>query len=431
MMEYLFKAISVILGIYALVPTFLARVCHLGVVWRVPEGKGRVAITFDDGPDPYYTPRVLDILRRYNVKACFFVLGSKAAAYPELLKQIVDEGHEIGSHGYHHRFPWLLGPRATAREVMKAARAIEEAVGRPPALFRPPWGLFNVFSFFTGRLSGHRVVLWSFMSWDWGKLATADSIARKVLSNAADGNILVFHDSDTAPGAARGAPEQMLAALPLVLEGLTEKGLQIAPITALTFAHANQPGRIKGWLKRIWSLWELLFERLAQIEGVIADGRPTLFRLALRRYRGPLRALPDGTVIKEGDTVAELHFNNSILEKITVGNTTPEKIAIMTIREARRSLPALAHWVENNPRYRQAKALMGLTMIHRGTERLGFTTFDLSPGLMRRLVSAYQSWLLVLFHPAGRHRIKEHRDKLTPKLVIISRDRLIKQYLNL
>jgi len=424
----MFKLLTFILGVYALLPTALARLCHVGVVWRVPKGGGRVALTFDDGPDPVYTPQVLDILRRFNARACFFVLGEKARAYPELVARIHNEGHEVASHGYRHRFPWLLGPRATAREVQEANDIITRITGRQPRLYRPPWGLFNIFSFFYRWLNGQRVVLWSFMSWDWGRRATPMSITRQVLSRVTDGSILVFHDSDATPGAAAGAPGKMLSALPMIIAELQQRGLQITPLSELTAGQDTFSRRLHHRLQSCWRWWDHFIVHRLHIENIADGGRPTLFRLARRRYRGGTLTLSDGVVLRTGDPVAELHLNNDLLQEITRRGRTPERIALLVLKELRRSLPALAAYINSAPRYREIKALIGLTLLHRNTQRLGFDHFD-PPPVMRILSRWYQSRLLILLHPDGRRRLLHREQKLTPKICVISRAELLRRYL--
>ncbi|MBE3587777.1 MAG: polysaccharide deacetylase family protein [Thermoanaerobacteraceae bacterium] len=425
MTESMFKLLTFLLGIYALLPTALARLCHLGVIWQGTRGGGKVAVTFDDGPHPVYTPRVLDILKEFNVQACFFVLGEKARAHPELLARMIAEGHEVASHGYRHQFPWFLGPRAAAREIREANRVISEITGQPPRLYRPPWGLFNLFSLFHSSLNGQKLVLWSFMSWDWGRRATPASIARQVLSRVRDGAILVFHDSDDTPGAAPGSPEKMLQALPLILKELPQRGLTITPLAELE-ARPEKPR--PHWLKRFWQKIDLLIVRLLRVADIPMNGRPTLFRLAKRRYHGKPLVLDDGTVLRPRDPIGELHLNNEVLKEITGQGKDPERIALLTIKELRRSLPALAQWINNSPRLKNIRAVVGLTMLHAGVKRLGFSIFD-PPGTIKRLAAWYQSWLLSLYHPEGKKRLAGHRGKLSPKLVIMGREELLRRYL--
>lgn len=222
-MRELFKYIFFISIVYMMIPTVLARFFGLGVLRQLPAG-GRIIITFDDGPDPMYTPRVLDVLRAAGVKACFFVIGEKALKYPELIRKIVSEGHEIGSHGFKHRVSWFIGPVGTIKEITKSFTAIKEITGSSPVAYRPPWGLFNLSYWIARRMVRCDTVLWSFMSWDWTKKVTPDIIVKRIRQNMSDGSILIFHDSDTAPGASAGAPEKMLCALPEVLNELKQRG---------------------------------------------------------------------------------------------------------------------------------------------------------------------------------------------------------------
>lgn len=426
MAETMFKTLAFFLSIYALLPTALARLFHFGVKSRVPAGAGRVALTFDDGPDPRYTPQVLNILKEYQVKACFFVLGRKARAHPELVARIHQEGHEVASHGYNHHLSWLLGPRGIRREVQRVASVIEEITGQPPRLFRPPWGLLNLYSLFLGRLHRQQVVLWSFLSWDWGRRSTPDSIARRVLSRVKDGSILVFHDSDDAPFAAPGASGKMLSALPAILTELKARNLEITPLKELFCLTA--PG--KSLFARLWQQWEKLFRFLFRIEDVFDGGKPTMFRVALRRYRGKTLPLPDGTVLRRGDLIGELHMHNEMLREINAGaGNDPAQMAFAAKKAALQALAALAGKLAEDPRYQNVKAVAGVSILHRGSRLAGFSAFAVSP-LTSRLVGWYENLLLAIFHPAGKDRVSRHRKKLTPRLLVMSREELFRRYLD-
>ncbi|MGB9802567.1 polysaccharide deacetylase family protein [Desulfofundulus sp.] len=421
MTQVLFKLLTFSLGLYALLPTALARLCHIGVIWQGPRGGRKVAITFDDGPDPVYTPRVLDILKQHGVRGCFFVLGYKAKAHPELITRMIAEGHEVASHGFHHHLPWFLGPRAMFREVRRASQVIQEITGQPPRLYRPPWGLFNLLSLLHSYLFGQRVVLWSFMSWDWGRRCTPESITRQVLSRVRDGSILVFHDSDDTPGAAPGAPEKMLAALPLIIDGLQQRGLSIVPMAELYLPQDN-------FWKRLGQRMDSLIIRLLGIKELHLEGRPTLFRLRTRRYYGRPITLSDGTLLRAGDPIVELHLNNEMLKEITSTGKSPERIALLTLKEVKRSLPALARWVHSTPQGKNIRAVVGLTILYRGTERLGFTVSD-PPATITGLASWYQGWLLSFYHAEGRLRFNRHKKKLSAKIVAMGREELLRRYL--
>jgi len=173
--------------------------------------------------------------------------------------------------------------------------------------------------------------------------------------------------------------------------------------------------------RRLWGLWEASFALLARIED---PGGPECFlRLALRRYRGPRRPLPDGTVLAAGDLVGELHIKNEYLHALTAGGGAGRSAAL-GLRETRKALFILAGVLRDDPRFREVKALVGYTMLHRGTGRVGFAVFDLSRGL-RTVIALYERWLLVLYHPDGWRHVRRHWRKLVPKLVVLSRGKLM------
>lgn len=412
---------------YTVIPTVFIRLVSLGAISRLPRGSGRIALTFDDGPDPRYTPRILEILKRYQIKACFFIVGAKARAHPELVRQIAGAGHEIGNHGFKHKIIWLLTPRATTREIMETNRAIEELTGQKIRFCRPPWGLFNLFSILYCRLKGLTVVLWTYMSWDWSKKATPESIAEKALSRARDGAILIFHDSDTTPGAAEGGPDRVVAALPMILDGLQQRGLQVAPLEEVIPEKKSRPA-LKEIFRKFWGLVELAIRKATGIKD-LGEDNSSIWRVALRRYRGRDWAQPDGTVLRKGDYYLELHANNDRLMSLIDENTPVERLGLITMRELKNGLPVLAELISGREEYRKVKFLMGITLLHRGSRRLGFTAHELKPAVFRAAAGLYERWLLSLFHPGGLKALKAYRERLTPKYVVMTRQELFKRYL--
>lgn len=421
-----FQILFLLFLVYAVAPTALIRLGRVGAISRAPAGKRRIALTFDDGPDPRYTPQILDILGRYQVKACFFVVGAKARAHPELIRQIVQAGHEIGNHGFSHKAAWLLSPVATSREIMETNRAIEELTGQKTRFCRPAWGLFNLFSIWYCWFKGLKVVLWTYMSWDWIKKATPESITRKVLGRIKDGAILVFHDSDSTPGAAEGGPARVVAALPVILEGLKQKGLQVVPLEDI-IKKRNRRVTFKRCIQGLWSLIEPVIRRLAGIRD-LGDGKTSIWRVALRRYRGRDWPMPDGSVLRPGDHYLELHINNDRLLNLIDENTSVERMALIAMREVRNGLPAVAGLLNSDERFGKVKVIFGITLLHRGSGRIGFTVYDMKPGLFSRLTGWYERWLLALFHPGGLRSLKAYRDELTPKYVVMTRQELMRRY---
>ncbi|WP_052299187.1 polysaccharide deacetylase family protein [Thermaerobacter marianensis] len=191
---------------------------------RAPAGVSgaAVALTFDDGPDPRYTGRVLDILREHGVRAAFFLVGERARRHPGLVRRMMAEGHLVGSHTEHHRHAYLLLPWAAWREVTHGAESVAAAAGVRPRWFRPPWGAFNLATRVAATATGQRPVLWSITGGDWSRKETARRIADRVTRRLHPGAVIVLHDAGGAPG----APENTVAALPTIIETARRRGFR-------------------------------------------------------------------------------------------------------------------------------------------------------------------------------------------------------------
>ncbi|TWH69872.1 polysaccharide deacetylase family protein [Micromonospora olivasterospora] len=188
----------------------------------------RVALTFDDGPDPDSTPRFLEVLARHRARATFFLLGARVARYPALVGEIVAEGHEVAVHGWEHRNLLRRGPLATYRDLARARAAITTAAGRPPRFFRPPYGVLTGPALLAGVRLGLEPVLWTCWGRDWTARATPESVFRAVTRGLAGGGTVLLHDSDYA--AAPGAWRAGLAALPRVLAECDGRGWTVGPL---------------------------------------------------------------------------------------------------------------------------------------------------------------------------------------------------------
>jgi len=152
-----------------------------------------VALTFDDGPDMRFTPLILDVLNEHDIKATFFIMGSRAKEHDEIVRRIHDEGHAIGNHTYWHpnlpkeqleRLDW---------EIRETEQVIENIVGFKPKLFRSPYGALNEKMVETLDDLGNKGIGWDVDSLDWKQLPT-DVIADNVLSNVSPGSIILMHD---------------------------------------------------------------------------------------------------------------------------------------------------------------------------------------------------------------------------------------------
>ncbi len=191
-----------------------------------------IALTFDDGPDPEYTPAILDILAEYQIPATFFLVGDHVQQHPELARRLVEEGHEIGNHTQHHRNLYRLPAELIVEEVVRAEESIREAVGQEVNLFRPPRGLYddNLLEILQER--GYTLVLWSLSSQDWMEISPR-SIQQRILRNIKGGDILLFHDSGSIIARHGGNRYNTIQALPGLLEELTERGYSLVTITEL------------------------------------------------------------------------------------------------------------------------------------------------------------------------------------------------------
>lgn len=180
----------------------------------------RIFLTFDDGPDPRWTPVVLDLLAAHGVRATFFVIGRDARTHGGLLRRIADAGHEIGNHTWSHRHPWTMPRREARREVREGAAAIADLVGRTPRYFRPPHGRLRRCMIEEAEDGGQRTALWSASAVDWGPLGRADRIAAR-LARTGPGDIVLMHDG----GRGINRPQELARVLPAYLDSLARRNL--------------------------------------------------------------------------------------------------------------------------------------------------------------------------------------------------------------
>ncbi len=187
-----------------------------------------VALTFDDGPDQDTTPLFLEALARREVRATFFLLGSRVAMMPGLAARLAEAGHEVAVHGWEHRYLILRGPVAAYDDLAKAKEVIAAAAGTEPRLFRPPYGVLSGPAVIAARRLRLTTVLWSCWGREWTPGATAQAVFATLRPGLRGGATVLLHDSDrTSPaGSARAA----LGALPLLLDECERQGLRVGPL---------------------------------------------------------------------------------------------------------------------------------------------------------------------------------------------------------
>ena len=187
----------------------------------------RVALTFDDGPDPVTTRHILETLGATRHRATFFVLGAKARRHPDVVREIHAGGHTLGVHGdVHDRLHSFRMPWTVRDEILRAIRAVEVATGVRPRLFRPPLGHTSVTTVRGARLAGVTLVSWSARGYDGMRGQTPEAVVERVARTLTDGAIVMLHDAaerdDYEPAAVRALP-RLLAVLDR--RGLTSIGL--------------------------------------------------------------------------------------------------------------------------------------------------------------------------------------------------------------
>ncbi len=203
-----------------------------GVIRRGPS-KPLVAITFDDGPNPKYTPKILDVLREKGVRATFFCVGLHVKKYPQVARRIVAEGHDIGNHTYGHRDLAPSTRRVVVNQIRRGADAIFSVTGVDPKLFRPPRGLYSeAVRRIVVEEFGLQMVLWTVSALDWRRLSPGQ-IVRRVARFVRPGAIILFHDSGALLRREGGKRTSTVEALPLVIDYLREAGYQIVPVSEM------------------------------------------------------------------------------------------------------------------------------------------------------------------------------------------------------
>ncbi|MDT9721487.1 polysaccharide deacetylase family protein [Paenibacillus sp. ClWae2A] len=419
---------------YAFIPSLISRLFGFRV-FRRGRSDTQFALTFDDGPDPHYTPRLLDLLHQHQAKATFFVVGEHAASHPELIQRIHDEGHLIGIHNYIHKTNWLMRPRTVRDQIQRTGQIIHEVTGVKTCYYRPPWGIMNLFDFFSKK--ERKIVLWSSMFEDWRSRVGAQRLTERMLKELRGGEVMLLHDRGTTLGADAHAPEQMLQALEVVLQEAERLGLQsvrvdtlMGGVTVSESQNKNQPQTtLKLWKRLVvalWLGWEKLFHWVYHLR--TASPEDPMLHFRSRVYHGARMEMSDGHVIQNGDPVIELHFDNQKLFELGVTSRSSMHLAIRMIRTMEQQLPDLARMVALEPELRSAKAIYGVSMINRGPEKFGFTIQELPPGPFSAASKVYLKLLLSVIHPAGTKRLKQRTEQLVPKMIAMPLDLLLERY---
>ncbi|MFM6945025.1 MAG: polysaccharide deacetylase family protein [Bacteroidota bacterium] len=196
------------------IPWWLKRLHNKGLIWSGTTKHKRIYLSFDDGPHPTITNYVLDLLKEHAIKATFFCIGDNVTKYPETFERIINDGHTVGNHTFHHLNGWKTDNLQYYKNILQAAKYI------PSKLFRPPYGKIQPTPANYLLTRGWRIIMWNSLSADFDPSLDGISCFNNVKSTLQNGSIVVFHDSEKAF-------DRMKIALPLLIQYCIEQQYEI------------------------------------------------------------------------------------------------------------------------------------------------------------------------------------------------------------
>ncbi len=197
---------------------WLLKKCYPSCIWNMPVKEKKIYLTFDDGPHSVATPFVLDELKKYKAKATFFCIGKNVVEHPDIYKQILFEGHRVGNHTHNHLNGWKAKDKDYFENIREAKKYIDSD------LFRPPYGRITSFQLKNlTQFAAFKIIMWDVLSGDFDKEISPERCTSNVISNARNGSIIIFHDSEKAF-------ERMKIALPEALKYFFEKGFSFETV---------------------------------------------------------------------------------------------------------------------------------------------------------------------------------------------------------
>ena len=383
-------------ALHAGLPWLVHQRLGLAVASRVRGGRGELALTFDDGPDPKTTPKVLEALEAAGVRATFFVLEPKARKHPELLRELLAASHEVALHGRVHRHAWLKNPLSLLPELKSAKAALEDLTGTQIRHYRPPHGGWTWPLLYAVRRLELVPVQWEIEAGDWQKDTTPEWVKDRVLGQVRPGSIVVMHDA--GPGG-RVSGE----ALSLLLPGLLARGYRPAPLKDLAPVIAG----FRELPPKLLSPVENAFARIYHVEPAFY-GAHSVFRL------GPARLPIDLPGFARGTPAAEIHMDSERARRAREAGT------YRAFRAVRDSMHDLARAARERPVFQKAEVFFANTIFWEALEPLGFQAVPLPPAFARRI----ETWSHFLHRMYGGLPLR----RVEARLAFIPRSELIRRY---
>jgi peptidoglycan-N-acetylglucosamine deacetylase len=376
-----------------------------------------IALTFDDGPDPIFTPQVLNILTQFRARGTFFVIGKRAEQYPEIIRAIAEAGHEVGNHTYTHRPLWLLPPHQTRREIDRCTQVLTTILGRPPRYFRPPWGRSNLAAVRHSARVRQQGILWSVRGEGWLPLAKPEMMVRIMARKLHPGAIIDLHDG----GGFVQTPARLVTALPELLRLIQARGYRSLTLSEL-LAEGAAASSCTTLSSRVWDRYEQAWNTWFGVQRLDQD---SILTLGPAIHYGSDLVLRDGTMIHPGAQVGELHLDRARLTHLH--RAVPQcRVGFTLRRELENALRRLAQSIIERSHYHQMEAFRSTKLFWKEATRLGFEVCRHDIGWHRVLLSWYQRMLLARDHPLGRHRLWGRRWEA--RTIWLSRRELLRRY---
>lgn len=193
-------------------------------VWNIPNTENTIYLTFDDGPTPEITERVLEILDKHHIKATFFCIGDNVRKHPEIVQKIISKQHSVGNHTYSHLKGWNTPTKTFISNTVACEIKLNSLFKiRNSKLFRPPYGKITPWQSYKLRKLGYKIIMWDVLSRDYDASISAEKCYENVIKNVSSGSIIVFHDSHKAK-------KNILNSLEKNIETLKSKGFNFEKI---------------------------------------------------------------------------------------------------------------------------------------------------------------------------------------------------------
>lgn len=224
---YILFAVLILLGLYFAVPYAARNILRACFIAKTQKS-GCICLTFDDGPNPESTPEILLLLKELGIKATFFQLGRNVEKYPDLVRDIIEQGHEIGDHGYSHVHSWACVPFCALRDLLRGNATLKKHAGSDQTFWlRPPYGKLNLITLCYVLCSGRKLAFWNVDPKDY-LAQPPEKLAAQVLKKTAGGSVILLHEVSLHTNKAL---EGNLLAIKIIVRELHNRGCSFATVS--------------------------------------------------------------------------------------------------------------------------------------------------------------------------------------------------------